>query len=174
MSIAVLIAVHDGIVLAADSASTLTATTPAGVGIVNVYDNANKIFNLYKGLPMGCITFGSGSIGNASVATLMKDLRVLLTKKQLGFDPENYTIEQVASILAQFLDTECQKLTDPLIVQAVSMGYLIGGYSSGETLAESWSVEVQNGKASDPKKLRNKEECKRLVNTSFQPTVSAA
>lgn len=52
MSIAVIIGVHDGIVIAADSASTLTILTTATplpgapAGIANVYDNANKIFNL--------------------------------------------------------------------------------------------------------------------------------
>ena len=63
MSIAVIIGVHDGVVLAADSASTLTlggtAPQPGSrqvVGVLNVYDNANKIFNLYKGRPLGCIT----------------------------------------------------------------------------------------------------------------------
>src|ERR1039458_10411452 len=87
MSIAVLIGVHDGLVLAADSASTLSMPVPPGVvlppgqpGIVgNVYDNANKIFNLVKGQPIGCITFGSGNIGNASIGTLIKDLRKKLT-----------------------------------------------------------------------------------------------
>src|ERR1039458_7916479 len=87
MSIAVLIGVHDGVVLAADSASTLSFPVPPGVvlppgqqGVVgNVYDNANKIFNLVKGQPIGCITFGSGNIGNASIGTLIKDLRKKLT-----------------------------------------------------------------------------------------------
>jgi hypothetical protein len=75
MSIAILIGVHDGLVLAADSASTLTlqqqpppgVTIPGGTLVANVYDNANKIFNLVKGKSLGCVTFGSGSIGNASV-----------------------------------------------------------------------------------------------------------
>src|ERR1022692_1058731 len=139
MSIAVIIGVHDGVVLAADSASTLTVGVPQqpgsqpAVGVLNVYDNANKIFNLYKGKPIGCITFGSGSIGNASkpigcitfgsgsignasIATLVKDLRFTLTKGDVKltngvtkFDPKHYAIVQVAEILARFLDEECAK-----------------------------------------------------------------
>ena len=77
MSVAVLIGVHEGVVLAADSASTLTfAVAPGATQLagslgapVNVYDNANKIFNLVKGQPMGCITFGSGNIGSWSIGT---------------------------------------------------------------------------------------------------------
>jgi hypothetical protein len=65
MSIALIIGVHDGVVLAADSATTLATAAPMipqGLNVLNVYENANKIFNLYKGKPLGCITFGSGSI----------------------------------------------------------------------------------------------------------------
>src|SRR5258708_37235979 len=87
MSIAVVISVHDGVVLAADSASTLLAAGIPGVGpesagpdqiAVNVYNNANKIANLYKGEPIGCVAYGSGSIGLASISTLLKDFRNLL------------------------------------------------------------------------------------------------
>jgi hypothetical protein len=103
MSVAVLIGVHDGVVLAADSASTL-ALRPAEA-VLNVYDNANKIFNIVKGQPIGCITFGSGNIGTASIGTVIKDLRKKLTDtpKEMGFDPESYTMQGIAEIFARFL-----------------------------------------------------------------------
>jgi hypothetical protein len=46
MSIAVVVGVHDGVVIAADSASTLMVSVAPNTvaGIANVYDNANKIF----------------------------------------------------------------------------------------------------------------------------------
>jgi hypothetical protein len=168
MSIAVLIGVHDGLVLAADSASTLTMPMPPGVvlppgqqGAVvgNVYDNANKIFNLVKGQPIGCITFGSGNIGNASIGTLIKDLRKKLTESpdEMGFNASEYTMEGVAKILAQFLGTECAKLDQPAKLNT-NMGFLLGGYSKPGSLGESWSVEIQNGVAKPPKKLRQDHE----------------
>ena len=109
MSIAVLISVHDGLVLAADSASTLmfgaqipgTPTTmPVGVG--NVYDNANKIFNPTN-KPLEIITFGTGSIGSASVETLMKDFRQGLaeSEKKKKFDSGNYTMQEVSELLGK-------------------------------------------------------------------------
>jgi len=165
MSIAVIIGVHDGVVLAADSASTLMVGpapqtgSPQVIGVVNVYDNANKIFNLYKGRPIGCITFGSGSIGNASIATLIKDLRAKLTKREMAFDPDNYTIRQVAETLASFLTDECSKLPDSATRSAINVGFLLGGYSSGEALGESWSVEIASGKAGSPIELRKKDDC---------------
>lgn len=169
MSIAVIIGVHDGVVLAADSASMLTVGVPQqpgsqpAVGVLNVYDNANKIFNLYKGKPIGCITFGSGSIGNASIATLVKDLRFKLTKGDvkltngvIKFDPKHYAIVQVAEILARFLDEECAKVSDAAERKGINMGFLLGGYSSDEPLGESWSVEIKNGVAGHPVELRKK------------------
>ena len=70
MSIGILISVHDGIVLAADSASTLTLTQPGPIQkqqnpvALNVYNNANKIANLYKGYPIRYVAYGAGSIGS--------------------------------------------------------------------------------------------------------------
>jgi hypothetical protein len=162
MSIAVLISVHDGVVLAADSASTLTFGPPPGMPApvtapllaANVYDNANKIFNLVKGLPIGCITFGSGNIGNASVGTLMKDLRKRLTNNELGFNQKQYTMKTVADILAQFLADECNKLTPPAVKTTINAGFLVGGYSTGGDLGESWSVEIKQGVAQPAQKLR--------------------
>lgn len=167
MSVAVLIAVHDGVVLAADSASTLSFAVPPGVvlppgqeNIVgNVYDNANKIFNIVKGQPIGCITFGSGNIGAASIGTLIKDLRKELTEtpKKRNFDINNYMMEDVANILAQFLGEECAKL-DTAAKFSTNMGFLLGGYSKPGSLGESWSVEIKNGIPQKPTQLRKPDE----------------
>jgi len=160
MSVAVLIGVHDGVVLAADSASTLSLPVPPGVvlppgqqGVVgNVYDNANKIFNLVKGQPIGCITFGSGNIGNASIGTLIKDLRKKLTDtpEEMEFSVDSYTMEGVAKILAKFLGTECDKL-DQAAKLNTNIGFLLGGYSKPGPLGESWSVEIQQGVPQPPR-----------------------
>ena len=166
MSVAILIGVHDGVVLAADSASTLSMPAPPGValprgipGVVgNVYDNANKIFNIVKGLPIGCITFGSGNIGNASIGTLIKDLRKKLTDtpKEMDFDSASYSMEGVATILAKFLETECGNL-DPLAKERTTVGFLLGGYSKPGDLGESWSVDIAQGVVQTPKQLRKPE-----------------
>ena len=76
MTIVVTVRVNDGIVLAADSA---TSFSDSNGNIAKVYNNANKIFNLVKGWPVGAMTYGAGSIGSASISTLSKDLRKHLT-----------------------------------------------------------------------------------------------
>ena len=164
MSIAVLVSVHDGLVLAADSASTLIVSNPHGGEPVasNVYDNANKIFNLVKGRPMGCVTFGSGSIGNASIGTLIKDFRLELSvtdpkKNPYGFDIQNFTMGKVCEHLADFLGKKCSELSAEN-KSAINIGLLIAGYSSRESLGESWSVEIQKGAPTKPIMLRKKDE----------------
>ncbi len=168
MSVAVIINVHDGVILAADSASTLiVGSAPAKPGeavfqqVLNVYDNANKIANLHKKLPIGCVTFGAGSIGSASISTLLKDFRKKITEtddKQY-FDSENYTVGSVAKALAEFLGAECQKLgaTEP----QPTLGLFVGGYSIQEIkapLGERWGVSIQDGRAQPPTRLHQPQE----------------
>ena len=167
MSIAIIIGVHDGVVLAADSASTLTFAGPPGgpplplgqAVVGNVYDNANKIFNLVKGLPIGCITYGSGNIGNASIGTLIKDLRKKLTDSpaEMEFKAGDYTMKHVTGILAKFLGNACDKLDDATR-RNTNIGFLLGGYSMPGDFGESWSVEIKAGVPQEARQLRKNEE----------------
>jgi len=162
MSIGIVISVHDGIVLAADSASTLTLMAPTVPGqisqpqgpvAINVYNNANKIANLYKGKPIGCVAYGSGSIGSASISTLLKDFREHLAEgAEKGFSIHSYTIEDVAKRLAVFLMAHAQRLApnEP----RPSIGIMVGGYSAGKNLGEAWLVPIENGVLRDLKPLR--------------------
>lgn len=160
-----MVSVHDGIVLAADSASTLTVSVAPGTiaGVAKVYNNANKIFNLYKGKSIGCVVFGAGSIGNSSIGTLIKDLRAALMDKKkrekleadlgIKFNPEDYTMEQVAGIVSKFISRECAK--QPPVVQAtLGIGLFLAGYSSVGNLGESWSVDFKAGQPVAPKLVR--------------------
>jgi len=71
MTLALSLKTNDGLVLAADSASTLILSDPGGSLVTNTYFNANNVFNLVKGLPLGAITWGAGAIGTASISTLI-------------------------------------------------------------------------------------------------------
>jgi len=160
LSIGILINVHDGIVLAADSASTLTliGLPPNQQGsVVNVYNNANKIANLYKGKPIGCVAYGSGSIGSASISTLLKDFRKRLTHgDETSVSIENYTMEDVANRLADFLKSQVEQLgsNEP----KPTLGMMLGGYSCDESLGEGWLLTIDNGVSKEPQLLRKKGE----------------
>jgi hypothetical protein len=63
--IVVTVGVNDGIVLAADSATSFIDNSG---NVAKIYNNANKISNLVKIWPIGTMTYGGGSIGAASIA----------------------------------------------------------------------------------------------------------
>jgi len=145
--------VNDGLVLAADSATTLIDQTTSSV--VNVYNNANKIFNLRKGLPIAAITWGAGSIGPASISTLAKDLR----KRLAGEDPahpdwtlneQSYTIEEAATRLREFLYEELYVPTFAALSQKPYLGLIVAGYSAGAALAEAYQVTMDDNGCNAP------------------------
>jgi hypothetical protein len=110
VTIAVSLKVNDGLVLAADSASTILSA----YGVENVYNNANKVFNLRKGLPVGLITWGLGGLAGLSISTLAKDLRVRFSgddpaRREWHLDPEAYTLAAVADRVREFFYEEHYK-----------------------------------------------------------------
>jgi hypothetical protein len=130
-------------VLAADSATSFFDNDGKAV---KVYNNANKIFNLVKVWPVGAMTYGSGSIGVASIGTLSKDLRQLLdpasNDQRFALDPNNYTIEEVATKAKSFLFDQCFRAAYPDGSPGYFMGYRVCGYSSGATLPEVWEFRI--------------------------------
>jgi 20S proteasome alpha/beta subunit len=131
MSIIVSVKLNDGIVMAADSAVSFA--------IGQIYENANKIVNLVKGLPIGVMTCGAGGIGNASVATLLKDLRQRLTGEDDAhtdwkIDVNDYTMESVTSRVHEFFDEKVKEADKNFILMRVC------GYSSARPLAEVWQI----------------------------------
>lgn len=162
MTIALSLNVNDGLVLAADSASTLITQTPQGEPqVVNVYNNANKIFNLRKGLPIGAMTWGAGNIGNASTSTLMKDLRRRLSGEDTSHGDQwkigkSYTIENVAKLVREFFFEELYVPAFKDSDQKPQIGFTVAGYSTDEALAEEYQIEIKDGVCHGPRLLRPK------------------
>lgn len=105
MTVCVAVKVHDCIVFAADSASSLVETGSHGEALIaNVYSHGNKVFNLRKGLPIAGMTCGMGNIGAVSISTLAKDLRLRFcsTDPEWLIDPATYTIEEIAEKARRF------------------------------------------------------------------------
>src|SRR3989442_9788796 len=74
MSIVVSVRVGDGLVMAADSASTLSAADPTGkeLGVAKVFNNATKLLQL-RDYPVGVATWGSGTIGASTISSLVEE-----------------------------------------------------------------------------------------------------
>jgi hypothetical protein len=149
MTIAVALKVGDGVVLGADSASTLTA----GSQFVNAYFNAEKVFNLCKGLPVGAVTYGLGTLGNRSIAVLSKELREHFSAGgKWELKRGHFTIKDVASRMQEFFYVDRyqrewpRELPNPRTGKVESvfaeMGFMIAGYSANEREAEVWTLEI--------------------------------
>jgi hypothetical protein len=138
VTIIVCVKINDGLVVASDSTTSFFRTDEK---FVQSYDNANKIFNLYKGLPIGAMTCGAGNIGSASVSTLSKDLRRRFSGEDAwAIDKATYTMKEVAEKAHTFL-SEAAQAAGP----DVWLTYWVFGYSAGRPLPEVWSIII-NGK----------------------------
>jgi hypothetical protein len=135
VTIIVSVKINDGIVLAADSAGTMSSG--------HVYTHAHKITHLCDGLPVAAMSTGSGGIGNESVETLLKDLRRRFAGLVPAFadwrlDAGTYTVEQVAIQLRAFLFEEKASVGGG----ETNIQLRVCGYSYGRPLAEVWEVNM--------------------------------
>jgi hypothetical protein len=167
VTIAVCLKVHEGVVLAADSASTLTARQLDGTSsVVNVYDNANKIVNLYKGLPLGVITWGGGAIGPSSITTIYKDLRRIFTGEASAPDgddwtvkPDSYQVSDVADRTKKYIYEHLYQKEFKGWSDAPAIGMIVAGYSSSDSHAEVYQIEMSGEGCPNPVALVPGSEC---------------
>ena len=153
MTIVVTIKVTDGLVLAADSA---TSFTDAAGNVAKVYNSANKIFNLVKVWPIGAMTYGAGSIGTESISTLSKSLRERLTPRKPPAQPDaivlnkdSYTIEEVAKKAKDFFE-ERYKAAYAQPVPGYFLGYRVCGYSNPPNAPEGWEIRILENSSEGP------------------------
>ncbi len=155
MTICVAVKVHDCIVFAADSASSLVDSGAGQPLIVNVYAHGNKVFNLKKGLPIAAMTCGMGNIGPVSISTLAKDLRARLCSDdpEWGIDAGLYTMEQVATLSRKFFFEEHYESLAHKPDGDHEFQFWIGGNGANETHGEIWRIKIVNGQCDPPECL---------------------
>lgn len=156
VTICVAVCVHDGIVFAADSATSLVERTAAGASLIsNVYRHGNKVFNLYKGLPICAMTAGMGSIGFAPIHALAKDFRRLMRTggSEYFIDRDSYTVEAIATMARKFLFEEKYQLLPEPLPAPHSLEFWVGGFSAGSETHELWKIEIVNGTCEAPSRL---------------------
>lgn len=156
MTIVVALKVGDGLVLGADSASTLFTAN----GYHNSYFNTEKLMHV-RGFPVGALTFGLGSLKNRSVSSLANDFKLRLSGDDPDWriDNESFTVEQIVERFKRFFYDELYveefrdqpPPSDPAHDPDI-MGFIIGGYSSDKDSAEIWRlILTRNG--CEPSKL---------------------
>jgi hypothetical protein len=158
MTIAISLKVNDGVVLATDSAASIFARSTDGktLGVINIYENADKVFNLSKGFPIGAITWGSGSIGNASISTLVKDFRKEVISDIVS--DGKFSIEDICNKFSEFIYKRHYLPAFSSWERKPDIGFIIAGYGTGSDYAEEWKFDIINGQLNIPKKLRGEGE----------------
>lgn len=156
MTICVAVKVHDCIVFAADSASSLIDSSLGQPLIANVYAHGNKVFNLRKGLPIAAMTCGMGNIGPVSISALAKDLRARFcdeSSKDWFIDQSAYSIEEIAVRARKFFFEEhymglsCQPAGDH------EFQFWLAGNGADQMHGEIWRIKIVNGDCGDPELL---------------------
>jgi len=151
MTVLVSVKINDGVVMAADSASSYANGM--------IYNNSRKIVNLHEGLPVGAMVTGAGGIGNESIDTLLKDLNRRFSGKDSAhiewkLNLDNYSMQSIALKVREFLFDE----------KSVAHGATtwtklrLCGYSAGRPLAEVWEVNLMGPCSPEPLCVQNEEE----------------
>src|ERR1700728_1918796 len=155
MTVALSLRVHEGLVLATDSASTVMGRLPNGTSaVINVYNNANKIFNLRKGSPIGAITWGVGAMAESSIAMLMKALRAQLTEGDSAINPDQYRMEDIASRVKEFIFDQHYAAAFADWNPKPDLGFIVAGYSTDGNLPEEYHLEMKEGQLVGPNLIR--------------------
>lgn len=156
MTICVAIKVHDCIVFAADSASTLSGADANGNAVVsNVWRHGVKVFNLHKGLPLAAMTCGMGHFGPASISNLAKDLRLELSSGGAReIDPATYTIEQATQHAFEFFEQQYRSLPAPP-ANPHRFEFWVGGYGANGARGEIRKIVFDNGNLLPPEVVAN-------------------
>lgn len=142
MTISIGIKVNDGLVIASDSALTLSG----GEGVSNVYMNGSKIVNLHKTLPIGVAYWGLASLGGHNFAFWLKELRLRLDGKSISHESWkvnvlNYNMIDIANRVSEFFGeilASQQNLYPHLVFQ--EFGLLVAGFSTNSLVPETYVI----------------------------------
>ena len=140
MSIAAAYLVSEGVVLGADSSTTVQVSTPEGTGVVQLLTHSQKIFEVGNNSRMGVCTWGAGSIGNISHRTIVAQLANTVNNKT--------TVKEAAERLVSIVEPEVKKAGIGFV------GYYLGGWNPESHEPACFHIEVsQEQKKIEPLSL---------------------
>ena len=127
--------------------------------VANVWQHGIKVFNLHKDLPISGMTAGIGHFGPASISTVAKDLRLILSRdgEESKLDPKTYSIEQVVGISKVFFESRYAEL-DPQPASPSTFEFWIGGYGANGARGQIWKLTIENGVMIEPSQIARPED----------------
>ena len=155
MSICVMVKVPEGLVLAADSASSVQAgpvkeggdSGPSGV--LKVFFNATKVFQI-RDLPVAMLAWGAASFRARTVASLVEEFEN--TKQVRDLKRESLQVKELVDDFWRFMVEKSQELLPSIPREGrPRSGFVVCGYSGSEFFPEEYVCVVPTESA---KRLR--------------------
>ena len=144
VSIAIVVKVSEGLVLAADSAATITGRIGEQAGVLKTYYNAKKLFQVGD-FPIGVLTWGQAFIGLRTIESLVREWEHQhnwQSQEALMDAPaEGYAVRTCAESLHQFLVSvyaEEYKDRSKEESEKKGLGVVVAGYSKSAFFPEIW------------------------------------
>jgi hypothetical protein len=143
MSICVAFNLSDGVVIAVDSATTMTDASGA---ITRVFLDADKIFQLGN-LKVGVATYGNAALDGRTIGSFVREFSVRKSNEDL----DKLELREIAERLrAFFLDTYKgfmervhEKPFDEIPPEKKgTLGLVVGGFSAGAFQSELWEISI--------------------------------
>ena len=131
MTIAAAYLVSEGVVLGADSITTISAQTPQP-GVLQLLHHSQKIFEVGENSRIGVCTWGDGTIGDFSHRTIIAQLADKVK------DDSTITIEGAAEELINIIDSMVKREK----IKMEFVGYFLGGWNPGTHEPDCWKIEI--------------------------------
>jgi hypothetical protein len=128
MTIAAAYLVSEGVVLGADSSTTVQVPTSQGTGVVQLLTHSQKVFEVGSNSRFGICTWGAGNIGPYSHRTLIAQLADMINEKT--------TIEDAANKFADIVMPKMKENNIPFV------GYYLGGWQPQTHKAACCHIEL--------------------------------
>jgi hypothetical protein len=147
MSIVASVKVNDGIVLGADSATTISAqVAPNIIQPVKTYQNAQKIYRVTD-LKVAILTYGIGNIGQRSITSLIYEFNNSIVREK--FNSEN-SIEEIANSLLVFIKGKYDEAFSQIEMphrNQLQLGMFVAGFSDSDIMASEWEFSLPSDTA---------------------------
>jgi hypothetical protein len=143
MTLAVAFKGPEGLVLAADSRITITATDAAtGQQYTSYFDNATKLFGIDGQPHVGVVTYGNTIIGTTNLRTVhgfMPEFEAKLARSA-GDEPQRMRVVDIARELATFYAEHWRAAAMP--TEATPVWFKVAGFDDGEAYGRIHEVQI--------------------------------
>lgn len=141
MSIVAAVKVYDGIVLGADSATSIQTVVNGQINVVKTYNHAKKLFHIGKDLKIGVLTYGLGNIGLMSMESVVFEFNKV---KAVEFNSST-AIDVVARSFMAFIKEKYDPAFESLpLDKKPGLGFYFGGYADDDILPQEWEFVFPN------------------------------